>query len=515
MADRWQSKAISCSGGLILSMDTLLQGTQFPGSAVILQNYECAISGGYRRLSGFIKFDTNTVPGTTNNPILGVKVALGGIFAVRKLSTDNAIYFSSGTGWGTKLNSVARTGSIARARIITYSITKPVILLCDGVNPAWKYDGATETDITASGAPANPKYAALFKSRLALSGYGDGSLITLSAPNDDEDYAGADGAIEVNVGDTVVGLKTFRDELIIFCQRSIKKITGNDSTDFALVDIANSIGCLSGDTIEEIAGDLVYLAADSIRSFSATVRIDDKELGSVSQSIQPLIQDILDNSFDENAYSSCCIRQKSQYRLFINDINTSEVDAIGIIGKVNSTPQVVHGQYEWSTMKGIRPYCADSDYINNQEFSIFGHPTNGIVYRMESGNTFDGVNIEAIYNSPDLTFDDATLRKVFHKINLLSEVEGDFETQLNLLLERGQDGFIQPKALTFSQDSSAAIYDTAIYDTSRYGEFGTPIFKRNLIGSGFFGAFSFSSTTSKAPHRIDSYQITFSLKGRR
>ncbi len=514
MVDRWQSKAVSCDGGLILSMDTLLQGTQFPGSATILQNYEPSLSGGYHRILGYTKFDTATVPGTTNNPVLGVKVALGGVFAVRKLLTDNAIYFSSGSGWGSKLNGSARTGAVTKARWISYSITEPTVVMTDGVNPAWKYNGS-ETTINGTGAPTNPKYAALFINRLALSGYGDGSKLSISAPNEDDNFDGADGAIEFNIGDTVVGLKNFRDELVIFCERSIKKLTGTTSSDFAIVNVAYSIGCISGDTVQEIAGDLVYLASDSLRSYAATLRINDKELGSVSQNIQPLIQSMLEVNLDADAYSSCCVRQKSQYRLFVNDEDLPSIDTVGIIGKVDSTPAVTHGNYEWSTTKGIKPYCADSEYIDNQEYSVFGDPTNGYVYRLESGNTFDGVNMQALYRSPDLTFDDATLRKVFHKINVLTQTEGDFETQLNLIIERNQTGYIQPQTITFSQNSSSALYGTGIYDTSIYGEFAVPLFKKNLIGSGFFGAFLFSSTTDKAPHRIDSYQITFALKGRR
>lgn len=515
MADRWNSKAISCSGGLLLNIDTLLQGTQFPGSARILQNYEPSLDGGYRRLSGYTKFDSAVVPGTDGNPVLGLKVAFGGVFAVRKLLTDNAIYFSSGSGWGSKLNAGVRVGSVTKARWVSYSITQPVVVLCDGVNYAWKYDGTTETTINAAGAPTNPKFATEFKARLALSGYGDGSKITLSAPNDDEDYAGASGAIEINVGDTVVGLKTFRDTLVIFCERSIKQLTGNTSADFAILDVANSIGCLSGDTIQEINGDLVYLAADSLRSYQATTKIDDKELGSVSQSIQPIIRDIVSHGFTADTYSSCTVKQKSQYRLFINDPDSPEIETTGILGKVQSAPSIPHGQYEWATLKGIKPYCADSEYTNNQEYSVMGHPTNGYVYRLESGNTFDGTNMECIYQSPDLTFDEATLRKIFHKLNILTEVEGDFETQINLLLERNTPDVIQPLTITISQTGGIALYGTAIYDTDIYGEFASPIFKKNLIGSGFFGAIRFTSTNDKSPHRIESFQITFAQKARR
>lgn len=515
--DRWTSKPIACQGGLMLHLDSLTQGTQFPGSARTLQNYERSQEGGYRKINGFTKYDSNAVTGGTNNPVLGVKVFNGGVLACRKNSggTDNIVYFSSGSGW-TAVSSTTRGGSPTKARFIEYSITEPVAIMCDGVNPAWKYNGTTETTLNGSGAPSDPKFAALFRNRLALSGYGDGSKLTISAPNDDTDYTGGGGAAEINVGDTVTGLGTFRDDLIIFCRTSIKKLTGSTSSDFAIAEVVKSIGCISHDTIKELGGDLVYLATDGIRSYAATERNEDVELGIISQAIQPIIRPLLSQSFDEDKYASCVIRRKSQYRLFVNDTNTTEADAEGYLGYFTDTPLTPLGQYEWSLMRGIRPYCSDSEYgTDNDELSVIGHPTNGYVYQLESGNTFDGTIIEAIYRSPDLTFDDATLRKVFFKADIFTQVEGDTDFDMQLILDRDVSGAIQPSPININRSGSIAVYGSATYGTSIYGEFESPLFKRNLIGSGFFGAFQFTSTTGDAPFRIDSFQIQFSVKGRR
>src|SRR6267154_5868029 len=193
--DSWISDPIPCGGGLILNIDPLTLGTKAPGAALTLQNFECAIDGGYRKISGYTKFDSNVVPGTSNNPILGVIVGLGGVFAVRKTSTDNRIYFSTGSGWGSKLNSTARTGSVTKARGIISVITgTTAIVVCDGVNYAWKYDTG-ETIINGTGAPTNPKYVASFFNRLVLAGYGTGNLVTFAAPNSDTDFNSADGAL--------------------------------------------------------------------------------------------------------------------------------------------------------------------------------------------------------------------------------------------------------------------------------------------------------------------------------
>lgn len=519
MTDRWQSKAIQCKGGLILNVDALTQGTNAPGSARVLQNYEPSIDGGYKRLTGYIKYDTAAVTGGTNNAVLGVKVAFSGVFACRltNAGTDNAIYYSTSAGW-TRVNTTLRPGAVTKARFITYSISAPVLVQCDGINYAWKWDGATETTINGTGAPANPKFAALFKNRLVLAGYSSNtSAISLSVPNTDTSFDGSLGALEMSVGDVIVGLKTFRDDLYIFCQKSIHKLAGNTSADFQIEHIAGSLGCVSGDTIQEIGGDLIYLSHDSFRSIAATVRIGDVELGALSEPIQPLVRAVLNSSFTEDVYSSCLIKNKNQYRLFVNDPNAIEEETIGFIGKLNGAGAYgsAHDVYEWATLRGIKPYCADTDVIINQELQVFGHPTNGYVYRLESGNTFDGTNINAIYRSPDLTFDDASIRKVFQKGAFYTQVDGDTEFLVNLKFDREATGIIQPDGITLSQMGTVPVYGTAVYDTDAYGEVAYPVFYSNLIGSGLTVAFLFTSDNADAPHRIDSYQVQFSTKGRR
>jgi len=519
MTDRWGSKPIACMGGLVLDMDSLTQGTQFPGSARILQNMEPSTDSGYRRINGVIKYDDDEVPGDTDAPILGVKVALNGVFAARINDEggggeDNAIYFGSGSGWGAPLNATARPGPVTKVRFISYNLVEPVVIACDGVNPAWKTNGTVETEINGVGAPTNPKYAKEFLGRLALSGYGTGALLALSVPNDDEDFSGG-GAIEINVGDTVKGLALFRGELIIFCERSIKKLTGTDSTTFVIVNVTDSIGCVSGDTIQEIGGDLIYLSTDGIRSYAATERIGDVELSLVSRSIQPLVRGILAEGFDEDHYASCCVRKKSQYRLFPNNENLPDADNLGVLGRLQDAPTTPHGQFEWATLRGLKPYSADSEYSGNLEVAVLGHTTNGFVYLQEAGNTFDGTNIEAIYRTPDLTFDDATIRKVFFKIDINTQTEGDIDVLVNLLLDKEQLHIIQPPSVQLMDTGSAPVYGSAVYDTDTYGAFVFPYFKRNLIGSGFFGAFRFYCNDDSSPFRIESFQVTFSIKGRR
>ena len=64
MPDRLQTYPLEFKGGLITNLSPLQHGAAAPGSARVLTNFEPSIEGGYRRIEGFSKFNTNTVTGT-------------------------------------------------------------------------------------------------------------------------------------------------------------------------------------------------------------------------------------------------------------------------------------------------------------------------------------------------------------------------------------------------------------------------------------------------------------------
>lgn len=62
MADAWATFPFEFRGGLITNLSPLQQGTQAPGSARQLKNFEPSIEGGYSRMLGYDKYSNDTVP---------------------------------------------------------------------------------------------------------------------------------------------------------------------------------------------------------------------------------------------------------------------------------------------------------------------------------------------------------------------------------------------------------------------------------------------------------------------
>src|SRR6056300_1647409 len=93
MPDRWLTYPVQFKGGLVTNMSPLQQGIEAPGTATALRNYEPAVSGGYRRLKGFSKWDDTELSNT--GVVRGVFYYKDNVYAVR----GDGLFTSAGSGW--------------------------------------------------------------------------------------------------------------------------------------------------------------------------------------------------------------------------------------------------------------------------------------------------------------------------------------------------------------------------------------------------------------------------------
>ena len=92
--------------------------------------------------------------------------------------------------------------------------------------------------------------------------------VIFSVPFEEDNFTTASGAGSFKVDSTVVDMKVFRNELIIFCEDRIYKLTGTSSSNFAVQEVTRNIGCRDGGSIQEIGGDVIFLAPDGLRTIA-------------------------------------------------------------------------------------------------------------------------------------------------------------------------------------------------------------------------------------------------------
>jgi len=511
MADNLASFKVFCQGGLNTSRDVLSQGETQPGSAISLINYEPAVTGGYRKINGFAN-NYGTVTGTGS--VLGVCVADGindGILACRKPSSGNNYlhkWNNSSSAW----DAVSTSGSptmvgVTKVRFTRYNFGSPKVILTDGVNPAATYDGTTYTQITHASAPDDPKYSAVFQNHMFLAGDpNEDTNLYFSAPYAETDFSAANGSGVINVGFPVVAIKTFRDALYIFGSNNIRKLVGNNISNFVLETVTDDLGCLATDSVIEIGGDLLFLSQDGLRPVSGTDKIGDVNLETVSKDIQSIFTDIIFD-IDLDGLNAVVIRGKTQFRYFF-----AAADTQGVIGGFRQTPNGL--QFEYSQMLGITATCADSGYIGQNEFVLHG-ASDGKVHRQEQGNSFAGNNILSIFQTPFFHMQDPEQRKVFYTVATYLRSEGDNSIVMSAVYDYEDVDTLNPTNFNLSTAGAAAFFNEATYNsTAIFDGNPSPVQRTNISGSGKSASFRYVTNDSDASHSIQGLVITFGVGDR-
>lgn len=511
--DNLRTHVTVCAGGLVTNVDPLTHASQMGGTALRMINYEPSLSGGYRRISGF-QNEYGTVTGT--GPVLGVHVngqLDDGIFACRKPNSGNN-YLHKWNNSTESWDAITTTGSptmvgVDRVRFIDFNWTGEVILLTDGINPAATYDGTSYTQITDSNAPDSPKYAAEFASHIFLAGDATDSYnLYFSSPLSTTDFNPANGAGVINVGFTITAIKKFRNTLFIFGANNIKRLVGTSAANFTLENVTANLGCVAPDSVVEFGGDLLFLGPDGIRPISATDRIGDIELASVSKEIQ----DIFDNYYLSETVtdvSIVVIRKKSQFRFFFK--NDASLSLIGSVRKSQGKQSI----FEYSQLIGIEANCVASGYIGQFEHVIHGDGS-GRVYRQERGTDFNGEDIFSLYQTPYFYMEDPEVRKIVHKVDTYLKSEGNTEVFVGVYYDYDDVYSLNPSSYSFSTEGAAAVYGTAIYGSGDiYDGNPSPKALTNVSGSGKSVSVSYVTNNQNASHTIQAISMTYALADRR
>ena len=516
MADlsRVQPIAFNCEGGLVLNRSTFMMQ---PGQALELQNFEPDIEGGYRRINGFSKYVSAVVPQTSAST---EKVLMVATFASKVVAARGTNIFTAdagGSSWTTVDSGRTSAGKYNFERFNFDGNDK--LIVADGNNAPTVFNTSfTATDVTSAGsgevstAVSGAKFVKAFKEHMFYAGMsGAKQELVFSVPFDEDNFATASGAGSIKVDDTITGLKVFREDLFIFCQNRIFKLSGTSSSNFAITAVTRDIGCINGDTIQEFAGDLIFLGPDGLRTVAGTARIGDVELGTISANVQSLFDANLSSASE---FDSIVIPDKTQYRIFFTKDGQAENATKGVIC-------VMKGQaFEFAEIRGIKPASTDTFVSAGDVIVLHGAYSGGYVYRQESGNDFDGTSILGKYRGPDLTFGDAGLRKHMQRVIINFAPESSIDADLFLRYDYESADSARPAAYPLDSTNVAAIYGTSTYGvsssvTGTYGGASQPLFRQSVEGSGFAVALRVNDGGSTAPYSLKGFQLEYQVGARR
>ena len=496
-----QPVAFNCEGGLVLNRSTFLMQA---GEALELVNFEPDIEGGYRRINGFAKYNTNVVPQTSAST---EEVLLSCIFNSTIIAARGEKIFSAAAGSGswTERDTGRTSAGVYTFERFNFDNNNKLIV-ADGANAPTVFNTSfAATDVSESSISGS-QFLAAFKNHMFYAGKSSTpQTVVFSQPNDEDAFNTGSGAGSIKVDDIITGLKVFRDNLFIFCQDRIFKLSGSTSSDFAITPVTRNIGCVNGQTIQEFAGDLIFLAPDGLRTVAGTARIGDVELGTISTPVQSLFNDNIANA---SGFRSIVIPNKTQYRVFFTKSGVAQTVTEGVITSLRGD------SFEFANLKGIRPTSTDTVTSATETIIIHGGES-GYVYRQESGNDFDGTAINGKYRSPDLTFNDAGIRKHMQRVLVSYKPESSIDADLFLRYDFEDPDAPRPAAYSLDAADIVAIYGTGTYGTATYGGQAEPLLRQSVEGSGFTVALRVEDGGVTAPYSLKGFQLEYQLGARR
>lgn len=328
----------------------------------------------------------------------------------------------------------------------------------DTVNRGFEFDGTdySYTPLTTGMATDTPNHICAHKNQLFF-GFPKGS-VQHSGPGTPYIWSVILGATEIAMGDELTGFFSQPGSadvgaLSIFTRNRTSILYGNGVSSWVLVPYRAELGAYA-DTIQDI-GFTVFLDDQGITNFQTSQSFGNFAHATLSQRIKTWL-----NTARTKAISSCTVRDKSQYRLFFNDQYALYVtfDGRKILGMMQE--YLAH-----------QARCIWSGEESTGAETIYFGSTNGMVYQMEKGTSFDGATIEHYLN---LAWDHLkSPRTLKHFKECMLEVKGTGYSSFNFSFELGygSSDINQPgteaETVAFSSgtwDASGAVWDVLFWD---------------------------------------------------
>lgn len=492
---------VSSLGGLDLVTPPHLLA-QKAGMAVKLQNYEVLPEGGYRRIKGFTKLP--------NRPSSGQDMRGVHIYNDQPVVVKGSLVYhlqTSGT-WALVYDALA---GVDRVQMVTLVPADKEVLFITDAKAGSPVVITEDSPGSYSHTVCEPfddllgaQFCEVYQDHVVVAGMnGKPGEVYVSTRFDPTTFTGA-GSWSFKVQDEVTGLKTFRDYLYVFCRESIHRVHNLSNQAEAKVEpVTRKIGCVDGFSIQEVGGDVLFLANDGLRYLGATERIDDVSLDLKSELITPILEAL--SRFQGNV-SSCVIPDRRQYRMFYTSSSGVKLGIMGTLG--------IEGQFAWSTAHDMNVEFIYAGTVG--ETTAIYHCDRTDVYRHDDGDTFDGREIHAVYASPYINLGDGQVRKVCHSMTAYIESEDISALTLTVRFDYESTKVLQPPPFELAPIVSAARYGQARFGQAKYGAIRYPLENIFLEGSGKWLQFEFADAdrAHNSQYILRGFDFNFTPAGR-
>jgi len=366
----------------------------------------------------------------------------------------------------------------------------------NGVGTGFEWDGTVFVPIRTGMDSDLPINVTEHKKHLFFA-FANGSL-QHSSIADQYAWSPITGAAEIGTSDEITGLLVLpKDVLAIFNLKRTYLLYGTSTADWNLTQFTKGAGSIAG-TIQLLLNDALYLNERGITNLGTTQKYGDFQEDSLSKKIQPLIDDK-----KSLVISSVVSESKNQYRIFFSD-NTgiSLTIASGPRGKVFGFTRLDYGRQ-------VKSICVGEDSSGNEE--IFFGSTDGYVYQLDKGRSFDGTAIDAFFRTTYYHYGSPTRDKRFRTASL------EMDTPAAIALKVVPDfSYGDPNISAAREQDLAVLGGGGYYNVDNYNEadYSAQIVSTSQVdipGRGInMGLLFLSEATYERPHTIQGVTVHYS-----
>mgnify|MGYP001206161637 FL=1 len=485
-----QSQAWALSGGLDLISPALQMP---PGKAILAQNYECAMTGGYRRIDGYTIYDGRSngthLAVAGSGPIRGVWEYNNVVYAFRNNAGGSACVMHKSTSSGWAVVSTPTLSPNGNFEFINHNFTGHSGSLkmfgCDGINKAFQFNGTTLSFLTTGMTTDTPSHIGVHKNHLFLSF--TGGSVQHSGVGNPASWSLVTGAGEIGIGTEVTGFSSMKgDSLAITGRNQISILYGASASDWNLKLFSPAIGAVAR-TNGQMDSDLYFFNGDDLSSLTATQAFGDFESASVSAVVKPFI-----DARKSNTVGATVNRDKNQYRLFFDDKSV-------LVGTIINR-QVV-GFTTWRLEH--TPSFITEKYMGC---------TDGSVMYMDNGVSFNGTAIQSYLRLPFTSFNTPHRKKRFRKATL--ELEAGSQATLDYLADYDYGSGGSSSGAQATVYGGGGFWDVANWNNFVWSSAVVASAEAYLNGSGMnISLLIVHSSATDPAFTLQGVQLNYSLRG--
>jgi len=446
------------------------------------------------------------VPG--EGTVWGVYVYDSKVYAFRNGTgeTDCNMYVESAAGWvlvKNFSNPISQQIDFTTFRFSLFSSNKKIMIWSDGSNDVQTFDGTTVIAITTPTASV-PYLVGAWKNRLFIA-LPNGHMF-FSALGDPTDFSTATVTGEIYIGEDITAIKDAPGGTLVIASKNSIQILYYESTTadfiFRMEEFSAVSGMIEG-TVERMLGTLYYADDRGVTTLEATDAYGDFATNTLAKKVQKTYQ-----ASKASIIASSTDRERNQYQLFME----GGAGTLGLIFTFENKRLRGTTKIEYPHTMSVITTGKD---VDNEDISYFGS-TNGFVYKMKSGTSFDGELIVTRlatafhpYNTPTKWKD---FKSLLFELSADSKVEIVYRAEFDYLAS----GFPQTTPESMYAEAGGGTWDVSLWDSFLWEEAYLSQITQRIVGFGTnMRILITTSDKYRDPHTLHNVITEYVIGGRR